>query len=343
MYHYGSEYAKRYIEGTLQSPYTMYKNETVATVAESLGVGRVWDLGGNVSGLMKMEGSLRFQIERRGIDYGEIDLTPAYFNAGFARSLDKPNDVIYERVDGIVGDMRQMSLATGSCESVVCADVIEHIDNPDQAIAEMGRVLQADGKAIVVVPSLYKLDAVRVPHILHKRFSSHENRLLVSEWVEMLEKQGFVVDKDYSRPLGVASGLLYLTWLNPDYVPVRESEEAVEEFSDQALLFRKAKKVVAKVDREIDARLLDDTKALDNCRAMFQQGDILGILRMIKKWYEQVAIPHVDVTNLVESFDVGSVSLEAMEQLRRVVTASDDTIQDNSFFGNSALLVMGKK
>lgn len=207
----------------------------------------------------------------------------------------------------------------------------------------MGRVLQENGKAIVVVPSLYKLDAVRVPHILHKRFSSHENRLLVSEWVEMLEEQGFVVDKNYSRPLGVASGLLYLTWLNPDYVPVRESEEAIEEFSDQALLFRKAKKAITQVDREIDARLLNDTKELDICRTKFQQGDVLGVLRMIKKWYEQVAIPHVDVSNLLESFDVGSVSLEAMEQLRHVVMASDDAIKDNAFFGNSALLVMGKR
>lgn len=342
MYHYGYEYAKRYIEGTLQSPYTVYKNETIASISEELGVGRVWDLGGNVSGLLKMDGSLRFQLEKRGIEYGAIDLTPAYFNADFAKSLDTPDDVIYERVGGVVGDMRQIPFATGSCESVTCADVIEHIDNPDQAIAEMARILQENGKAIVVVPSLYKLDAVRVPHILHKRFSSHENRLLVSEWVKMLEDQGFTVDWEFTRPLGVASGLLYLTWLNPDYVPVRGSEEAVEEFSDQALLFRKAKAVVAKVDREIDARLLNDTKELDECRAKFQRGDVLGILKMIKKWYQQVAISHIDVNNLIESFDVGSVSMEALEQLRHVVTVSDDTIQDNAFFGNSALLVLGK-
>lgn len=113
MYSYNCEYAKRYIEGTLESPYTVYKNSTIAGIAADLGLSEIWDLGGNVSGLMKMDGSLRFQLEKLGVSYSAVDLTPEYFSANFARSLGQPEERIYQGVGGVVGDMRNLPLATG--------------------------------------------------------------------------------------------------------------------------------------------------------------------------------------------------------------------------------------
>lgn len=206
----------------------------------------------------------------------------------------------------------------------------------------MSRVLGNSGRAILVVPSLYKLDAVKVPHILQKRFSSHENRLLISEWVTMLEGSGLKVDSQYSRPLGVASGLLYLAWLNPDYVPVRENENSVEEFSEKAMQFHNVKKLIGRVDERIDEMVLASDDDMEICRDKFERGDILGLLRQVQEWYESVTIPSMDVREFVEGFNVGSVSVEAMGQLQNVVVSSDTAIHDNAFFGNSALLVLHK-
>jgi SAM-dependent methyltransferase len=327
----------------LGSPYTVYKNKTIAGVMESTGVKSVWDFGGNVSGLMKMEGSLRFQLAKKDIGYNALDLTPSYFSQNFAKSLGQPSKNIYQRLNGVVGDMRSLPISTESVSGIVCADVIEHIDHPELALAEMYRVLDTKGKAVIVVPSLYKLDAIKLPHILQKRFSSHENRLLISEWVEMVADAGFKVDRGNSRPLGIGSGLLYMAWLNPNYVPVKNSACAIEEFSDNAMLFRRAKSAVGKLDAEIDNTVLGNKHGLDQCRAKFEQGDIWGILRLVENWYNSVArVPDKDLHDLVTNFDVGSVSMEGMEQLRKTVNDSDQSIRDNAFFGNSALLVLSK-
>ena len=158
----------------------------IAEVLSRENIGQVWDLGGNVSGLMKIEGSLRLQLEKRGLTYGAVDLVPAYFDPDFARSLGQLEANLYSQVLGVVGDLRYLPLASESVESVVCADVIEHINQPELAVAEMYRILKPGGKAVLVVPSLYKLDAIKLPHVLNKRFSSHENRLTIDEWISLL-------------------------------------------------------------------------------------------------------------------------------------------------------------
>ena len=129
MFKYDCEYARKYIEGTLNSPYTVYKNNVVAETAKSLLLKDVWDFGGNVSGMMKVDGSLRFQLSKRGIDYKAVDLNPAYFSTSFAKSLNQPETSIYKNVTGVVGDMRHLPLMSEGAEAIVCVDVIEHIDN----------------------------------------------------------------------------------------------------------------------------------------------------------------------------------------------------------------------
>ena len=77
---YAKECAAKYIGSTLESPYTVHKNRTIAELLAELlrkiEVPTVFDLGGNVSGLIKKQGSLRFQLEQVDIKYYSPDLVP---------------------------------------------------------------------------------------------------------------------------------------------------------------------------------------------------------------------------------------------------------------------------
>lgn len=55
----------------------------------------------------------------------------------------------------IVGDIHNLPLADNSLDAIICLAVLEHVENPFQAFAEMYRVLKPDGFCFVYVPFLY--------------------------------------------------------------------------------------------------------------------------------------------------------------------------------------------
>lgn len=282
---YDTEYAQMYIERTLRSPYTVYKNKTIATMLGNFEPKPqvVLDIGGNVSGIINLPGSLRYQLEKQGISYTGLDLSHSYFDTQFARNLNQPEDGIYSDVRGIVGDALNLPITEESnFNTVVCADVIEHIGNPAQALKEIYRILPVDGNAIIIVPALYKLDSAHLPHISEKRFSTHENRLTHSEWIDMIKSAKFKVIDFLSRPIGIASGLLYLSWLNPDYVPGRVDANSPKVFSTEAELFKAVKKNVSQIDPEIDSLILSNPEIANHLLELLCTRNIQGIMEIVK-------------------------------------------------------------
>jgi SAM-dependent methyltransferase len=351
MHEYTSEYAVRYIEKTLGSPYTLYKNQIIAGVLSDIGVSSTWDFGGNVSGLIKRPGSLRYQLEEKSIAYRGVDLVPKYFCRTFATSLGVVSEELYSDIIGIVGDLRELPLVANCAESIVCADVIEHIYDPHRAFAEMYRVLQPQGRAVVVVPSLYKLDAIRVPHIMKRRYSSHENRFSILDWVTLMEEANFRVDSIYSQPIGVASGLLYLAWLFPECVPERASETAQELFSLEAILFRKVKNMITQHDAQLDQFVLRHQNAFEVVKQALNNHDILGVMEQVKEWYLQAlsgsdAFSQDEVqllTEFIEMLKTKSLSEQSTQHLSAILTENELAMQQKTFWGNSALVVLHKQ
>lgn len=341
---YDESYARTYIERTLAAPYTIHKNKIIASTVKDFGISCVYDIGGNVSGLLKLDGSLRYQLERKGVSYNSLDLSFSYFDSNFALQLGQDPRVIYAENKGTVGDAQRIPFRSNSLDCIVCADVIEHIPNPKLAIQEIMRVLKPGGTALIVVPSLYKLDAIQLPHIIQKRFSTHENRLLVSDWLKLFEGVGMVLDRRHSRPLGIASGLIYMSWLNPKYVPARSSYNVDEECSEEAILFKRIKNLIGLFDEQIDNLVLGDKHhGLDYIRDKFKKGDIKAILNRVRRYYEQVSGGNnEELDNFVDNFDYSSVSLDGLDCLENVVKSANETLRDNAFFGNSALLVVQK-
>ena len=276
---YGGEYLQHYLETTWRSGYTTYKNEVIAATAKDLKVSQVLDLGGSVNGIVGQP-SLRAKLAEKDIDYAGFDLDIGAFLPETPRSLGIPEERIYPSAKGIVGDIVSLPIKSRSVECVVCADVIEHIDHPEKILSEIKRVLKPDGQAIIIIPSLYKLDAVKFAHIDEKRKSSHVNKLTTEEWVELCHESEFSVDTDRSRPLGIMSGLTYLLWLDEEFVPQRKDVEGETQYSENARLFKHIKSLVAEYDPVIDKRLLSDPpRTLDGIKKALENGDLTTVTK----------------------------------------------------------------
>lgn len=52
------------------------------------------------------------------------------------------------------GDVTALPLATASVDLVVCWDVLEHVPQPERAIAEIARVLRPGGLAVLALPNI---------------------------------------------------------------------------------------------------------------------------------------------------------------------------------------------
>ncbi len=52
----------------------------------------------------------------------------------------------------VVGDAYSTNLPDGACDTLLCTEVLEHLEEPARALAEMRRILKADGHVILTVP-----------------------------------------------------------------------------------------------------------------------------------------------------------------------------------------------
>lgn len=89
----------------------------------------------------------------------------------------------HSKVD-VFGDAQQLPFASGSVSCVLLLDVIEHLPEPERCIAEIHRILGAQGRLVVDVPFLYPI---------------HDAPLDFHRWtryglVRLAERHGFRVD-----------------------------------------------------------------------------------------------------------------------------------------------------
>ncbi len=59
----------------------------------------------------------------------------------------------------IIGDIHNLPLENESLDAIICIAVLEHIENPFKAFAEMYRVLKKGGYCFIYVPFLYRYHA----------------------------------------------------------------------------------------------------------------------------------------------------------------------------------------
>ncbi|MAF13906.1 MAG: hypothetical protein CMI53_03365 [Parcubacteria group bacterium] len=81
------------------------------------------------------------------------------YEALFSQADYKTLDNVPDYKPDIIGDIKNIPLADASLDALICRAVLEHIDDPFKAVAEMHRVLKPGGKCLVSVPFLYPYHA----------------------------------------------------------------------------------------------------------------------------------------------------------------------------------------
>jgi SAM-dependent methyltransferase len=89
------------------------------------------------------------------------------------------------------GDIRAMPFADASFDLVLATDVIEHVDDDGQAVAEIARVLVPGGRALITVPAFQSLWGLQDRQALHKR------RYRLRPLLELLRSRGMQVECSY--------------------------------------------------------------------------------------------------------------------------------------------------
>lgn len=153
--------------------------------------GRVLDVGCGGGGFAKSIKFYRPDLEVHGVDISKQAIEIA---------KEDPRGVVFR-----AGDANDLPYNDSFFEAVVFGELLEHIENPQQALQEIARVLKPRGLLHAIIPLegepftlLYWLEKLGWRGT--ERFAGHIQQFRVSQLEEMLEASGLeVIEKRYAR------------------------------------------------------------------------------------------------------------------------------------------------
>jgi SAM-dependent methyltransferase len=100
---------------------------------------------------------------------------------------------------------------SGTFQIVIAKHVVEHLPEPEKAVAEMGRVLAPGGLLLLATPNLDSpMRAVKKERWIGYQDPTHINMKPPADWLSMLEAHGMVVRRAFSDGFWAAP---YMPWL----------------------------------------------------------------------------------------------------------------------------------
>ncbi len=340
---YDEDYAERFFSTTQQGGYTAYKNRRLAELMSEDGNGMVVDIGGNVNAVVDEPGSLRHEFAEHSAEYVGLDLSTAYFSNEIAHRAN-PSLNTYAEARGVVADGAVMPFREDAIDRFLCADVIEHIPDPGRVFDGAFQALKPGGKFTVVVPTLYKLDALDLPHVDAIRRSSHVNKLLPDEWYQIAEASGFTMDHDGVKPLAIGSGLSYVLWLDGQFITPRSQIGQDGETNEASKVHKLAKKTIGIHDREIDRALPAQTDVLD---ALWRSLMAVDMKEFAAAYEDALYSPGTGITQRNDAIDqmlVCIADLRISDDVAEIVQRGLLGYESNpaAVFGNSSILTLEK-
>jgi SAM-dependent methyltransferase len=113
-------------------------------------------------------------LQGRVLDIGCADRHLARRLSGKAQyiGLDYPSTALgmYGTRPDVFGDARALPFADAGLDAVILKDVLEHLEGPEAALAEIARVLRAGGRLVLWMPFIYPIHDA--PHDF-QRFTAH--------------------------------------------------------------------------------------------------------------------------------------------------------------------------
>ena len=169
----------------------------------ALGDRRVAGLRERIRGLVPLQGDeraldagtgtgpLAFALAPLVREVVAVDLVPEMLAQARARAGEHPN------VELVEGDLYALPFPDGSFDLVASARTLHHLDDPGAAVHELGRVLRAGGRALVIdqVAPDDERGAALQEQIERLRDPSHVRTLPDGELQELLASAGLEVER----------------------------------------------------------------------------------------------------------------------------------------------------
>lgn len=118
----------------------------------------------------------------------------------------------------VQGTAEQLPFSEDTFDVVACLQVLEHVENPDTAIAEIHRVLKPGGCACVATPNTASWSAKVAGHRWHGYRDDHISLRSAGEWRNALASAGFEIVDDGTTlfsgmPVMRVPPLILLSWI----------------------------------------------------------------------------------------------------------------------------------
>jgi len=91
--------------------------------------------------------------------------------------------------NSFVMDCAKMSFKDNEFDIIIASDILEHIDDEDQALSELNRVLKPNGKLVIFVPAFNLLWG------MHDEINHHRRRYSKRYLVKVLRKNNFIIKR----------------------------------------------------------------------------------------------------------------------------------------------------
>lgn len=131
-----------------------------------------------------------------GIDV--LPQTVSYAKRRFARS---------KKLSFLVADAHKLPFKDEEFDVVVCLETLEHVENPQQVLSEIKRVLKKSGYLVVLVPSENLLFRMGWPIWVRWRGKvwkdTHIHQFTGGQIVGLIKQSGFKIEKNHKFILGM--------------------------------------------------------------------------------------------------------------------------------------------
>jgi SAM-dependent methyltransferase len=136
----------------------------------------------------------------RRLQYVATEKDPLYLHALGNRFLRTPNVAVVKLDPENPGDYQDSG---GPFQTLLCINVLEHVEDPDQVVASCAGVIEPGGSLIVLAPQGRKMGSL-------DRTLGHKRRFTKKQLRALLTNHGFAVDRLYQlNKIGAPAWWLY--------------------------------------------------------------------------------------------------------------------------------------